>query len=125
MQSRPSASEHPVHPLLVALPAGLWAFSLFCDLLYLGGAEAEIWSRLALYTMAGGFVCAFTAVTLPGIVAHMNVALALVALYAVNMWLRVGDPYTAIAIGLSAIGVTMLAISRWLEPALLRAWRQE
>jgi len=28
------------------LPVGLWVFSLFCDLLYLGGAEAEIWSRL-------------------------------------------------------------------------------
>jgi len=52
----------PVHPLLAAIPAGLWIVSLFCDLLYLGGAEAALWSPLALYTMAGGFAAALAAV---------------------------------------------------------------
>jgi hypothetical protein len=70
-------------------------FSLFCDLLYLGGAEAEIWSRLALYTMVGGFIGAFTAVVLPGFVAHVNVALV-VALWGV--WgLLLGASLVAIA----------------------------
>ena len=40
MQTPASISRHPVHPLLTVLPVGLWVFSLFCDLLYLGGAEA-------------------------------------------------------------------------------------
>ena len=120
MQAPASISKHPVHPMLVVLPAGLWVFSLGCDLLYLGGAEAEIWSRLALYTMVGGFIGAFTALALPGFVAQMNVTLVVVGLYAVNIWLRLGDPNLAIAITLSVIGVSMLAVSSWLEIQLLR-----
>lgn len=120
MQTPASIYRHPVHPMLVALPAGLWVFSLFCDLLYLGGAEAEIWSRLALYTMVGGFIGAFTALALPGFVARMNVTLVVVGLYAVNIWLRLGDPNLAFAIALSVIGVGMLAVSSWLETQLAR-----
>ena len=120
MQTPASSFKPPAQPMLVVVPVALWVFSLFCDLLYLGGAEAEIWSRLALYTMVGGFVAAFTAVALPGFVAHMNVTLVIVALYAVNLWLRLGDPNLAIAIALSVIGVGMLAASSWLETQLLR-----
>jgi len=120
MQTPASSFKHPAHPLLVLVPVGLWVFSLFCDLLYLGGAEAEIWSRLALYSMVGGFVGAFTAVVLPGFVAQMNVALIVIALYAVNIWLRLGDPMLAIAIALSVTGVALLAVSSWLEGALVR-----
>lgn len=120
MQAPASISKHPVYPMLVVLPAGLWVFSLGCDLLYLGGAEAEIWSRLALYTMVGGFIGAFTALALPGFVARMNVTLVVVGLYAVNIWLRLGDPNLALAITLSVIGVGMLAVSSWLETQLLR-----
>src|SRR5688572_7167418 len=120
MQIPASTFRHPVHPLLVVLPVGLWVFSLFCDLLYLGGGEAEIWSRLALYAMVGGFVGAFTAMALSGFVAHMNVALVVVALYAVNIWLRLGDPHLGLAIALSVTGVSMLAVASWLEAGLVR-----
>jgi uncharacterized membrane protein len=120
MQNLASISRRPVHPLLIVLPVGLWVFSLFCDLLYLGGAEGEIWSRLALYTMVGGFIGALTAVALPGFIVHMNVTLVVVALYAVNIWLRLGDPNLAMAIALSVTGVGMLAVSSWLEATLVR-----
>jgi uncharacterized membrane protein len=120
MQTPASISRHPVHPLLIVLPVGLWVFSLFCDLLYLGGAEAEIWSRLALYTMVGGFIGALTAVALPGFIVHMNVTLVVVALYAANIWLRLGDSNLAIAIALSVTGVGMLAVSSWLDATLVR-----
>ncbi|HJR54773.1 MAG TPA: DUF2231 domain-containing protein [Gemmatimonadota bacterium] len=26
--------DHPIHPLLVALPIALWVFSFVCDLIY-------------------------------------------------------------------------------------------
>ena len=120
MQTPANISKPQVHPMLVVLPIGLWVFSLLCDLLYLGGAEAEIWSRLALYTMVGGFIGAFTALALPGFVARMNVTLIVVALYAVNIWLRLGDPSPALAIALSVIGVGMLAASSWLETQFAR-----
>jgi uncharacterized membrane protein len=114
----------PVHPLLAAIPVGLWIVSLFCDLLYLGGAEAAIWSPLALYTLVGGFVVALAAVV-PRFkevgLAHVPVNLIVVSLYAVNLWLRLGDaPNTGFAIVLSVIGVGLLALSRWLGGARAR-----
>lgn len=118
MQIPASLSRAPLHPLLTMLPVALWVFSLACDLLYLGGAEAELWSRLALYTMVGGFVCAFTALTLPGFVAQMNVSLIALALYAVNIWLRLGDPHLTMAIALSVTGVCLLAVSSWVDRAI-------
>ena len=118
MQIPASVSKASIHPLLIALPAALWAVSLLCDLLYLGGAATELWSRLALYTMVGGFVGAVTLLTLPGFVAHLNVALVVVALYAVNIWLRLGDPHLAMAIALSVTGLGVLAVSSWVEHAL-------
>jgi uncharacterized membrane protein len=125
MQTPASTFRHPVHPMLVVLPVGLWVFSLFCDLLYLGGAEAEIWSRLALYTMVGGFIGAFTAMALPGFVAQMNVTLVVIALYAVNIWLRLGDPASlAIAILLSVTGIGILAVSSWLGGGMPRRVRK-
>lgn len=118
MQIPASVSRAPLHPLLIALPVGLWVVSLLCDLLYLGGAEAELWSRLALYTMVGGFVGALTLLTLPGFVAHLNVTLVVVALSAVNIWLRLGDPQLAMAIALSVTGVGVLAVSSWVDHAI-------
>jgi len=118
MQIPASISKASARPLLIALPVGLWVASLLCDLLYLGGAAAELWSRLALYTMIGGFLGALTLLTLPGFVAHMNVALVVVALYAVNIWLRLGDPHLTMAIALSLTGVGMLAVSSWVDHAI-------
>jgi hypothetical protein len=113
-----SVAKASVHPLLIALPVGLWVVSLLCDLLYVGGAAAELWSRLALYTMIGGFLGALTLLTLPGFVPHMNVALVVVALYAANIWLRLGDPHLTMAIALSLIGVGTLAVSSWVDHAI-------
>jgi uncharacterized membrane protein len=114
----------PVHPLLAAIAVGLWIVSLFCDLLYLGGAEAALWSPLALYTMVGGFAAAL-AVVVPRFkelgLAHLPVNLIVVSLYAVNLWLRLGDsPNTSFAIALSVIGVGLLALSNWLGGARVR-----
>jgi uncharacterized membrane protein len=138
MQTLASVRKHPVHPMLFVLPLGFWVFSLFCDLLYLIGAEAAIWSSLAFYSMVGGFVGGLTAVVLAGFVdvsllaerqvkrtglTHLNLTLIVVALYAVNIWLRFSDPASlAIAIVLSAFGLSMLAVASWLgdEPVGLR-----
>jgi hypothetical protein len=118
----PPPQRPPAPPLLAMLPVGLWVFSLACDLLYLGGAEAEIWSRLALYAMVGGVIAAFTTLALPGFVSA-NVTLVVLALYAVNIWLRVGGPASlGLAIALSMTGVGTLAVLTWLghRPVVLR-----
>ena len=114
MGEQVSIGKRPVDPLLTMLPAGLWIVSLACDFLYLGGAEAEIWSGLALYTMVGGLIAAFALMTLPGFVDHMTTTLVVVALYALNVWLRLGDPQSlALPILLSLSGVGVLAASRF------------
>lgn len=123
MQTPAGLREPRVHPVLIALPAGLWIVSLSCDLLYLGGAEAELWAPLALYTLVGGFVVALAA-ALPQLgkfgFAHVPVDLVVVSLYAVNLWIRLGDaPRTGVAIALSVIGVGILAVS-WLGGGAVR-----
>ena len=45
-----------------------------------------------------------------------SVGLVVVALYAVNLWLRLADPQV-MAIALSVSGVGMLAASSWLDRA--------
>ena len=114
-------------PRLIVIAAGFWIVSLFCDLLYLGGAEAGLWVPLAFYAMVGGFAAALAAVA-PAVVrsglAHLPVYLVVATLYALNIWLRMGDAAPLrFAIWLSVVGVGALAISTWLggtkaQPAL-------
>ena len=47
-------AKHPIHPMLVVFPIGLWIFSLVCDLVYLFGPANPLWRDMAFYTMAGG-----------------------------------------------------------------------
>jgi uncharacterized membrane protein len=118
-----------LHPILIVIPLGLWILSLFCDLLYLRGAEAELWSRLALYTMVGGFAGALAA-AVPRFVDLVSLAqrhakkigltqlpvnLVVVTLYVLNILLRLGEsPHMQVAIALSVIGVSVLAVASWL-----------
>jgi hypothetical protein len=51
-----------------------------------------------------------------------SVGLAVVVLYAVNLWLRLGDPQV-MAIALSVSGAGMLAASNWLDGARVRIRR--
>ena len=51
--------------------------------------------------------------------------LIVVALYAVNIWLRFSDPASlAIAIVLSAIGLGMLAVTSWLGDEPVRVHKE-
>ena len=51
-----------------------------------------------------------------------SVGLAVVALYAVNLWLGLGDPHV-MAVALSVSGIGMLATSSWLDRARVRTRR--
>lgn len=129
MRTPASIAGHPIHPMLITFPVGLFIFSLICDLCSMRSAEPATWALVAFYTMVGGFVGALAA-AIPGLIdllslsdpgikktaiTHMSINLVVVALYAINIWLRtkngtnVGTP-----IVLSIIGVAMLAVSGWL-----------
>ena len=105
MQTPASIARHPIHPMLVPIPIGLWIFSFVCDLFHAGGASAEAWTTVAFYTMAGGIIGALLA-ALPGLIdllslpegprstaiKHMALNLTIVALYVVNFAMRWREP---------------------------------
>jgi uncharacterized membrane protein len=129
MASPASIAKHPIHPMLVTLPIGLWIFSLVSDVIYVMRWGGTVWNDVAYYTMAGGIAGALLA-AVPGFVDllsmksgkvktigiwHMSINLLVVTLFAVNLWLRYqAAPGTASPIWLSVIGVVLLGVSGWL-----------
>jgi uncharacterized membrane protein len=127
MKTPASIAGHPIHPMLVAVPIGLWIFSLVCDLVRVSGAGGENWRLVALYTLAGGIAGALVA-AVPGLIdllslpapvkrtalIHMTINLAVVALYAVNLWLRLQGAQESTVVWLSVVGIGFLVVSGWL-----------
>jgi uncharacterized membrane protein len=62
-----------LHPILVAVPIGLFVFSLIADIIYLAGWGAPHWQSVAYFNLAGGIICALIA-ALPGFVDLFSVS---------------------------------------------------
>jgi uncharacterized membrane protein len=128
MRTPASIAGHPIHPMVVPIPIGLWVFSLVCDLVQAAGSTNPAWSTVALYTMGGGIVGALLA-AVPGLIdllslppgprrtalTHMAINLGVVALYVINFWMRPAAPERpGNLIWLSVIAIGLLVISGWL-----------
>ena len=129
MRTPANIAGHPIHPMLVTIPIGLWIFSLVADLVALRSGSPQSWALVAYYSMVGGIVGALVA-ALPGLIdllslqdrsikktalIHMSINLTIVALYVVNAWLRrrasvPGD----VTLTLSVLAIAMLLVSGWL-----------
>lgn len=134
MSTRASISNHPVHPMLVAIPIGLWIFSFVCDLLYIFYSQNPIWTVIALYSMAGGVVGALVA-AIPGFIDylgltdpvvkriatfHMALNLTAVLLFSLNVWLRIQSGEFSISyVVLSFMTLVAVGISGWLGGELV------
>lgn len=134
MSSSASFKGHPFHPMLVALPIGLWIFSIVSDVIFKFGWGSQVWNDVAFYALAGGIVGALIAAP-PGFVDltrlqnpktmaiaiwHMFINLSAVALYCLNLWMRMHRPPGAnLPILLSAIGIVLIIISGWLGGELV------
>lgn len=127
MRTPASIAGHPIHPMLVSIPIGLWIFSLVADLVLMNGGNPA-WATVAFYCMGGGIVGALLA-AVPGLIdlvslpagprstalAHMGINLTVVALYVVNFWMRTGAPdKPGSLVWLSLVSVLLLAVSGWL-----------
>jgi uncharacterized membrane protein len=131
MRTPANIAKHPIHPMLVAVPIGLWLFSLVCDLIFRFGSTNANWEVVAKYTMVAGIVGALIA-AIPGFIdmlslpwgvkrialIHMAINLTIVALYVVNAWMRRKGVSDA-AVLLSVIAIAMLAVSGWLGGKLV------
>lgn len=108
MSSPASIRKHPIHPMLVPLPIGLWIFSLVSDLVY-----AALPGFIDFLSLSGPRVKRVA-------MTHMVLNLTIVALYAVNLWLRTTSaPGAAAPLALSIVAVLMLAVSGWLGGELV------
>jgi uncharacterized membrane protein len=70
MATRASVHNHPIHPMVIVLPLGLWVFAVVCYGIYLLSAAA-VWRTVALYTMGGGVVGGILA-GIPGTIDFLN-----------------------------------------------------
>ena len=128
MASPASIKKHPIHPMLVALPIGLWIFAMVCDVARAGGGSAN-WGTVAMYCVAAGIVGAVIA-AVPGLIdyfsideaemkrianLHLAVNLGAVVIYAINLWLRFRLPAESnVPLVLSIIGVLAIGLGGWL-----------
>lgn len=131
MRTPASIAKHPIHPMLVSFPIGLWVFSLICDLIAVSVANPTTWFTVAFYAMVGGLIGALAA-AVPGLVdllyykggtpqvkklaiAHMSINLIAVVLYIINIWMRAASPASMkTPVVLSIIGVCLIGVSGWL-----------
>lgn len=133
MRTPANIAGHPIHPMLVPIPIGLWIFSFVCDLAFVFGSGASTWSTVALYTMAGGIVGALAAAVFGFIdllslppeprrtaLVHMTINLVVVVLYLVNFWFRRATPDNPDGyVWLSLVAIGLLVVSGWLGGKLV------
>ena len=134
MRTPANIARHPIHPMLVAIPIGLWLFSLACDVIHLAGATSGNWLIVARYTIVGGIFGALVA-AIPGFIdmlslpwnlkrvalVHMVINLTVVGLYVFNALLRAhgAENSTPMPYVLSLVAVALLAVSGWLGGKLV------
>jgi uncharacterized membrane protein len=126
-ETRASIAKHPIHPMLVVIPLGLWVAALAFDIAATVTADA-MWRTLAFWNIVAGIIGALVAavpgfvdyLTLQGRIAriatwHMVLNLAAVALFAVNAFVhrRVGIE-SWLPLALSIVGVVGVFVSGWL-----------
>lgn len=126
MKDRVRIGNHPVHPMLIPIPIGLWIFSLVADIIYLAVGNPA-WAAASWYTMAGGIIGAVVA-AVPGFLdyldmkpsrvkdialRHMLLNVGALVLFIINFFVRDGGVGTGTFI-LSIIGVLGIIVSGWL-----------
>src|SRR3954463_4847688 len=130
MRTPANVARHPINPMLVTLPIGMWVLSLACDIIAAFVSNPAAWKTVALYAMVGGLIGALAAALFglidllslpadirPTALTHMAINLVVVALFVVDAWLRIGDPGGTggtLPVWLSVIAVALLVVSGWL-----------
>jgi uncharacterized membrane protein len=140
MKSRAAIVGHPLHPIFVTIPIGLWSFSPVCDVIYLLGWGGDAWKSAALYGLAGGLVATIPALITGWIdyglvrepeaarVAKLHLTLNLLSLpiFAASIWLRLGEGpghYSLVPVAISVFGVLVMGVSGWLGGELVSRHR--
>ncbi|HSF10590.1 MAG TPA: DUF2231 domain-containing protein [Nitrospirales bacterium] len=133
MKTPASIKGHPLHPMLIPLPLGLWIFSWIADLIWLSGWGSQLWQEIAFYTLGGGLVGAFLA-AIPGLMdylsltdshvkkigtRHLTVNLIIIMICVINVWMRADGISYEGAFALSTLNIMLLGLSGWLGGELV------
>jgi uncharacterized membrane protein/nitrite reductase/ring-hydroxylating ferredoxin subunit len=136
MRSKAEIASHPIHPVLVAFPIGLWVTSLIFDLIGVASGE-QAYSSAGFYMVIVGCIgAAFAAVAgaidLFGIIpprssgrsrGYLHGGLNTAALFVfISVAYRRGTPAAPVdglAIAGSLLGVILIAVSGWLGGTLV------
>ena len=138
MNSKAKLLGHPVHPILVAFPVGLFVTSLVFDLIRMAGGS-EGFSVAAFYMIGAGIVGALAAAIFGFVdylfiprrtrakrigLMHGSINLLMVALFIVSWSGRYADPaaFLRAPIAISAIAVVLALVSGWLGGELVDGW---
>jgi len=134
VRSKFALAGHPIHPMLVAIPIGLFAWTLVSDIVYLGTDHDHMWYNIAFWSGIAAMVSALVA-ALPGFgdyftmalksdaaamaTAHMLLNLGVVALFFIAMLFMLDDNAVSggalgATVALHAVGVGALLVSGWL-----------
>jgi uncharacterized membrane protein len=133
MSTPASIARHPIHPMLVAIPIGLWVFSIVADVCDQFGWGTGAWDDVAFYTVGGGIVGALLA-AIPGFIdfrsitdakagkvglTHMVVNLVAVAIFALSFGLRWAGSAGWLPVVVSLVGLIVLCVGGWLGGELV------
>jgi uncharacterized membrane protein len=140
VKSRANIAGHPIHPILVTVPLGLWPFSVVADLIYVFGWGPDAWKTTAFYCLGGGLIGAIPAI-ITGYIdytgIHSNAAarvakfhlwlnVAVFVILAVDFawrWPEAGPPFSVGPLVLSIGSLLLLGISGWLGGELISKYQ--
>lgn len=144
MRSKFALAGHPLHPMLVTLPIGLFVWTLVADFIFLGTNEV-VWFEIARWSSVAAIASALVA-AIPGLgdylglgftgnarrtaTTHMLLNVLVLAVYIVAAVIMFGglqaleegviSPNWAMVVtGLHALGAVLLAASGWLGGELV------
>lgn len=136
MESRAKLFGHPIHPMLIVIPLGLFIFSVICDILYFS-TGGEAFSRAAFYNIAGGIIGGLLA-ALFGLIDYVAIPtatrakrvgtwhlfgnLGVILLFSFSWIIRNSSGAGAtpiLAFGISVVALLLGAITAWLGGELV------
>ena len=126
-EARARVAKHPIHPMLVVVPLGLWFAALVFDITETFTGNA-LWRTIAFWNIVVGIIGALAA-AVPGFLDylamqgrarrigtwHLILNLGAVALYSVNAFVRMRVSLdSSWPLALSLIGLVGVLVSGWL-----------
>jgi len=126
MRTPARVGGHPIHPMLVVFPVGLWGFSFLCDLGFLASGNPG-WQNAAYYAIGGGIIGAALA-AIPGLVdglflrkspifrtvlAHLAFNSLALVMFITSFLARSMDAPHGLALAISTIGIFAVLLGGW------------